>query len=123
MADKIDQLKIGTTSYDIDLPKDASIDIAAAVVGGTAVVTRADLTALPNTGSATVPIYINSSGEFAPVTGINVDSVTATTIYVGDVLAKSAGAPSYLGSSTSAFRVYATTVSASYISLAATERA
>ena len=27
MADKIDQLKIGSTSYDIDLPPDAEPDI------------------------------------------------------------------------------------------------
>ena len=33
MADKIDQLKIGTTLYDIDLPKDAEIDIHEAKIG------------------------------------------------------------------------------------------
>lgn len=33
MADKIDQLKIGTTLYDIDLPKDAEIDIHGATIG------------------------------------------------------------------------------------------
>lgn len=144
MADKIDQLKIGTASYDIDLPKDASIDIAAAVVGGTAVVTQADLTVLPNpiaelppTGSSTVPIYITSAGNFAPVTSVYVTNVRAssvlaasngaslgtstsafkiygTDIYANNVYARVNGAA--LGSSSSAFRVYATTVTASSIS-------
>jgi hypothetical protein len=33
MANKIDQLKIGTTSYDIDLPPDATPSIASLTVG------------------------------------------------------------------------------------------
>lgn len=115
MADKIDQLKIGTTSYDIDLPKDASIDIAAAVVGGTAVVTQADLTVLPNpiaelppTGAVNVPIYITDAGNFAPITYIHVASVRTGTI-------SATANGTALGSSTSAFRVYATTVGASTV--------
>ena len=34
MADKIDQLKIGTTSYDIDLPPDAAPSIASLTTSG-----------------------------------------------------------------------------------------
>jgi hypothetical protein len=34
MADKIDQLKIGNTSYDIDLPPDATPSIAGLTVSG-----------------------------------------------------------------------------------------
>ena len=34
MADKIDQLKIGATSYDIDLPPDATPSIASLTVSG-----------------------------------------------------------------------------------------
>lgn len=34
MADKIDQLKIGTTAYDIDLPADATPSIASLTASG-----------------------------------------------------------------------------------------
>jgi hypothetical protein len=33
MADKIDQLKVGNTSYDIDLPPDAEIYIKKLIIG------------------------------------------------------------------------------------------
>lgn len=35
MVDKIDQLKIGNTSYDIDLPPDAAINVISVAAGNT----------------------------------------------------------------------------------------
>ena len=46
MADKIDQLKIGTTSYDIDLPPDATKKKKKLTISG---------------GTASVPLEIKSS--------------------------------------------------------------
>ena len=55
MADKIDQLKIGNTSYDIDLPPDATPSIASLTVSG----------AISEGGTSLVNKYLGKSAKAA----------------------------------------------------------
>ena len=61
MADKIDQLKIGNTSYDIDLPPDATPSIASLTVSG----------AISEGGTSLVNKYLGKSATAADSSKLN----------------------------------------------------
>ena len=56
MANKIDQLKIGTTSYDIDLPPDATPTIQKLVISGGTASTPLEIKSTPTSGESFIKI-------------------------------------------------------------------
>ena len=76
MADKIDQLTIGSTSYDIDLPPDATPSIASLTVSGTTDVSAGTLKA------KTINIPTSSGGStYGPGSSGQVLKSNGTTVY------------------------------------------
>lgn len=88
MADKIDQIQIGSTSYDIDLPPDASPSIASLTVSGTTDVSAGTLKL------KTVNAPTSSGGStYGPGTSGYILTSNGTTTYWG---AAPAGPSTYL---------------------------
>ena len=76
MADKIDSLKIGSTSYDIDLPPDATPSIASLTVSGTTDVSAGTLKA------KTLNIPTTSGGStYGPGSSGQILTSNGTTVY------------------------------------------